>query len=290
MINEDNLLKNLYNNSPKRSGFNIGNFRRGSGKHVEYNLFSWITGESEDLWVSSLYMNYYLSKYGLTSQLYYDIVVLDIQNTSDRPKCRYCGKSLPFKTMLKGYLNFCNLSCTAKWGNKVPSKIKNVSKALTGKKLSKQHREALSKGAIRRLIKGKSNGYYNVKKGKYKPNKCQKELTYLSSWELEFMKLCDKDKFVDSIDSLNFSIPYVDYDKLNRNYLADFKVITKTGLTIIVEIKPKRLQYSENNLLKRIAGKKFCYNNSMKYIVLTEEQLFSPTSKNGGFSISDYII
>lgn len=196
--------------------------------------------------------------------------------------------------MSKGYFDFCNLSCTAKWGNKVPSKIKNVSKALTGKRLSKEHREACSRGAIKRLIREGIRpgiGYHNVKRGKYTPNKSNgKELSYLSGWELEFMKLIDKDKSSTSIDSVNFKIPYISKEGILKNYLPDFKIVTDSGIIVIVEIKPKRHRYIELNLLKRIAGKKYCLDHNYKYVVLTEENLFSNQAKNGGFSIVDYIV
>ena len=57
-----------------------------------------------------------------------------------------------------------------------------------------------------------------------------------------------------------------------------------------MEIKPKRHRYIGLNLLKRIAGKKYCSKHNYKYVVLTEEELFSNSAKNGGFSIIDYIL
>lgn len=294
-MTENELLKNLYNKSPLKAGLQIGQYIKGEGKHTYYNLFSWITGEKEDKWVSFAYFGIRLKELGLSSQLYYDVVVLGIFDIKDRPKCRYCGKPSKFDNMSRGYFDFCNLSCTAKWGNKVPSKIKNVSKALTGKKLSKEHREACSRGAIKRLIREGIRpgvGYHNVKRGKYTPNKSfnKKELSYLSGWELEFMKLIDKDKSSISIDSVDFKISYYSKEGILKNYLPDFKIVTDSGTVVIVEIKPKRHRYIGLNLLKRIAGKKYCSEHNYKYIVLTEEDLFSKKAKNGGFSIVDYII
>lgn len=293
-MTENELLKDLYNKSPLKDGLSIKQYVKGQGKHTYYNLFSWITGEKEDKWISFAYFGIRLKKLGLSSQLYYDVVVLGISDINDRPKCRYCGTPSKFDNMSRGYFDFCNLSCTAKWGNKVPSKIKNVSKALTGKKLSKEHREACSRGAIKRLIKEGIRpgvGYHNVKRGKYIPNKSNgKELSYLSGWELEFMKLIDNDKYSISIDSIDFRIPYYSKEGILKNYLPDFKIVTDSGTIVIVEIKPKRHRYIGLNLLKRIAGKKYCSKHNYKYVVLTEEELFSNSAKNGGFSIIDYIL
>ena len=146
-MNEDEILEKYYYKNPFRKNDDNYSIKKeiyliGEGKKQKYNLFSWITGNTEDIWVSALYLTDKLKPYGLTPQLYYDIVILGIKSTKERPRCRYCEKSVGFKNMSRGYFNFCDLSCTAKWGNKVPSKIKNVSKALTGKKLSKEHRES----------------------------------------------------------------------------------------------------------------------------------------------------
>lgn len=288
-MDENVKLIDLYNKSPLSKNLPIGNYVRGSGKNMEYNLFSWITGKDVDVWVSFAYMGIKLNNYGYSSQLYYDVVVLNIDDVSDRPKCRNCGKDVKFESLSRGYRDFCNLSCTAKWGNKVPSKIKNVSKALTGKKLSKEHRESLSRAAANRVIKTGGRGYYNTKHGKYKPTKSDKELIFDSSWEKEFMILTDKDKFIKNIDRPNFKIPYKSKGII-KNYVPDFIINTINNFRIVIEIKPKRLLYKNNNLEKRLAGKLYCRKNNMKYVILTEENLYSNISKNGGFSISDYII
>lgn len=253
MKTENELLKELFLKSPVSKGIVISRdeYVRGSHKHMEFNLFSWITGESEDIWVSFAYLNQRLSKFGYNTQLYYDVVVLGIDDTSKRPNCRNCGKPTRFESMSRGYLDFCNLSCTAIWGNKVPSKIANVSKALTGKKLSKSHRLSLSLGAIRRIIRtGAKNGIYKSKHGKHKPEKSSKSLIYDSSWELLFMNLMDANKSVKFIDRADFYIPYKDSNGNNRNYVPDFLICLENGTKVLVEIKPKRLKNRLNNLEK----------------------------------------
>ena len=74
---------------------------------------------------------------------------------------------------------------------------------------------------------------------------------------------------------------------LKKNYLPDFKLKLNTGIIVIVEIKPCRLQYKGLNLQKRIAGKIYARKNGYKYIVLTENQLFN---KKRCFYLLDYII
>lgn len=277
MKTENDLLKELYIKSPRSKGYEIDNlFKRGTGKHMEYNLFSWITGESSDKWISFAYFSKHISKFGYTTQLYYDVVVLGIDDISKRPKCRNCGKPTRFNSLSRGYFSFCDLSCTAIWGNKVPSKRANVSKALTGKKLTKEHRHSLSVGAIRRIIKsGSKNGMYKSKHGNYKPVKSFDTLTYDSSWELLFMKLMDNNKSVISIRRANFKIPYKDSNKEDRNYIPDFIITLINGDEVLVEIKPQRLRDKFNNFEKYLAGKKFCYKNNLKYLILTENELLN---------------
>lgn len=291
-MNEDEILEKYYYKNPFRKNDDNYSIKKeiyliGEGKKQKYNLFSWITGNTEDIWVSALYLTDKLKPYGLTPQLYYDIVILGIKSTKERPRCRYCEKSVGFKNMSRGYFNFCDLSCTAKWGNKVPSKIKNVSKALTGKKLSKEHRESLSRGAIKRIQRSGlgNSGYYNTRHGKYKPEKSSSEINYCSSWELDFMKYCDRDDNVELMLPVE-RIPYR-VDGVEKNYLPDFKLKLNTGIIVIIEIKPCRLQYKELNLQKRIAGKIYARKNGYKYIVLTENQLFN---KKRYFYLLDYII
>lgn len=284
------MLKELFNKSPISSNKKIleSEYKRGSGKQTEYNLFSWITGEKSDRWVSFAYMGVQLNKYGYTSQEYYDVVILGISDEIDRPKCRNCGSFVEFESLSRGYRDFCNLSCTAIWGNKVPSKRLNVSKALTGKKLSKKHREALSRGAINRLTKsGMINGYYKSKKGCYKSKKSNEELIYDSQYELDFIKLCDLDKTIKNIARADIKIPYL-LDGITKNYLPDFIITTIDGNKILVEIKPNRMKYWDKNLLKSIAGRKYCKKNNLKYLLVTEDILYK--NKDTNKFMSDFII
>ncbi len=293
MKTENDLLKELYQKRPKTAE-GINNpliYVRGSGKKMEYNMFSWITGNPSDVWVSFAYIDSKLKKFGYNSQLYYDVVVLGIDSIDKRPVCRYCGKPTKFKSLSRGYFDFCNLSCTAKWGNRVPSKIENVRKALTGKKLSKAHKHSLSLGAIRRIIRtGAKNGIYKSKHGKYKPNKSNSTLYYDSSWELLFMKLMDKYKLAASINRVDFKIPYKDKEGNERNYIPDFLVVLNNGLKILIEIKPKRLRFSLRNFEKSLYGRKYCYKNGLKYVLLTEDELFSKQAKSGWLDLFNYFI
>jgi hypothetical protein len=59
----------------------------------------------------------------------------------------------------------------------------------------------------------------------------------------------------------NIKIKYLNWENVERTYVPDFIVENK----YLVEIKPKRLQKSPNNLYKKEAAVKYCYENNLKY-------------------------
>lgn len=77
----------------------------GRGNHIKYD-------SSTDLLVSSnSYRRLLLESTGLSVQEYYDLVVLHINNTEDRPRCKWCNKELRFHNQLNhNYGLFCNSS------------------------------------------------------------------------------------------------------------------------------------------------------------------------------------
>lgn len=286
---------------------------------------SWISGE-DDKYYTFQKAETILNKYGLTNQMYYDIVILGISSPRDRPKCP-CGNYTKYKGMFHGYKTYCNRDCMYKYrevnetfrtynlGGK--SKLgthlseetkKKISKANKGKKryeITEETRRKLSKAnkgrkitwkdkqreaALRRIERNPQEALRFVKSrgksGLFKPNKSSEIIRYLSTWELKFMKWCDLSKDVIKIETAE-SIPYT-YSGKDHIYIPDFKLTLDNNQIIIIEIKPKNLVNDPVVIAKRITAKKYCRKNNFKYVTLTEVELFKRIK--GSFNIFDYIV
>lgn len=130
---------------------------------------------------------------------------------------------------------------------------------------------------------------------KYKGD--SKNIVYRSSWELKFMRYCDRREDIIEWGSEEFFIPYFDptTEKVRR-YFPDFyiKLKDKEGniKKYIIEIKPKKqtvkpqntkrkqnktyinevLTY-EKNMAKWKAADIFCKKNLLEFKIITEDQL-----------------
>lgn len=103
----------------------------------EYNGYSFCARKDSGADIStksSKFHKYIKLITGLTAQELFDVLILNINDTDDRPKCKYCGKYLQWSGRFTfGYGNsqriwnfenhFCNHSCRAKY---------SVSNNLTG--------------------------------------------------------------------------------------------------------------------------------------------------------------
>lgn len=147
----------------------------------------------------------------------------------------------------------------------------------------------------------KENGKYH--QGKFHPQNPEKykgninNIIYRSSWELKFMKYCDRREDIIEWGSEEFFIPYFDpVTEKVRRYFPDFYLKTKDVRgnikKYVIEIKPKRqtvrpnktprkrnktyisevLTY-ENNVAKWRAAEKFCEDNMINFKILTEDDL-----------------
>lgn len=139
--------------------------------------------------------------------------------------------------------------------------------------------------------------------GKFNPQNPEKykgninNIVYRSSWELKFMRYCDRREDIIEWGSEEFFIPYFDpVTEKVRRYFPDFYVKTKdirgNIKKYIIEIKPKKqtvrpnrtpkkrnktyinevLTY-ENNQAKWRAAEKFCEDNMLNFKILTEDDL-----------------
>lgn len=145
------------------------------------------------------------------------------------------------------------------------------------------------------------------KKGLYKPQNEDKYIQpqdktmnakeypeYRSSWESFFYRYCDISKAVKHWSTEYISIPYINpLDQKQHRYFPDVFVIFNNGDKVIIEIKPHKEKFINEN--KRItpkmqqtylinqakweAAKKFSESHGYKFIVMTEYDLFGSTGK-----------
>lgn len=145
-----------------------------------------------------------------------------------------------------------------------------------------------------------SQGYFNpINPTKYVGK--EKVIIYRSSWEKRFMIFCDTQEKVLEWNSESIEIEY--YNPIERKtakYYPDFYVRMKdsTGESrLIIEVKPKNQLEKPKapikmtpktlksfrtsvilyivNQAKFEAASKYAMNREMKFVVITEEQLFS---------------
>lgn len=149
-------------------------------------------------------------------------------------------------------------------------------------------------------MRGNEEKYHQ---GKFNPRNPQKytgdvnNIIYRSSWELKFMRYCDRKDNIIEWGSEEFFIPYFDpTTERVRRYFPDFymKVQESNGNVVryIVEIKPKKqtikpqkspkkrnktyinevLTY-EKNKAKWKAAEDFCESRLLKFLIITEVEL-----------------
>lgn len=142
-----------------------------------------------------------------------------------------------------------------------------------------------------KYIQGRFNPRYPEK---YKGD--VKNIIYRSSWELEFMKYCDRRENILEWGSEEFFIPYLDPTTNRvRRYFPDFIVKIKESSgnikTYVVEIKPKKqtkppvpgkkksktlinesITY-QKNLAKWKAATEWCADRLLNFKIITEDDL-----------------
>lgn len=138
--------------------------------------------------------------------------------------------------------------------------------------------------------------------GKFKPNNPKKyngnieNIVYRSSWELKFLKFCDRNKNIIEYGSEEVIIPYFSpIDGKIHRYFVDFYIKVKNNenkiKTYLIEVKPKHQtvppkkpkriskHYQEAlktyavNEAKWNAAKKVCEERDWNFLILTEDHL-----------------
>ncbi len=115
------------------------------------------------------------------------------------------------------------------------------------------------------------NGSYG-QSGIFNSSKMNKKIHYDSSYELEAIEMFESDPNVTSYDRCHFALPCF-YNNEPHKYIPDFMVEYFGNNTKLIEIKPNRLIYSEENIGKFIAGKEHCDKWGMDYDIWTEDEL-----------------
>ena len=68
----------------------------------------------------------------------------------------------------------------------------------------------------------------------------------------------------ENAEKKELSIPYIDMCGVQRTYRADFLIEGK----VLVEVKPKRLMSTPNNILKKEAAAAFCKVRGLEYEIV----------------------
>lgn len=199
-------------------------------------------------------------------------------------------------------------SPSEKQRKQISQRMKDFYKTPKGLEMRKNSSRLLSERNIE-MMKDKS--YYNkrtggkYKTGIYHSKVWNKDFNYDSSWEINFIKFFEKQKWQSEIkifDRCLDSIIYKWDDGTEHRYLPDFYIKFKSGLQVVIELKPANLIEKDPVILaKRIAAKKYFAKRNIKYIILSENELFTTRyikytklSESLGivnsFNIYDYIV
>ena len=323
-------------------GKKMTDWKIGKGQKIKIKLYKWMTLSGKEMYVSISRFSRLvpdLCKVAVTSQIYFDVIVLGITDLKERPKCINCGKFSRFIGLgERGYLKTCSHNCdmalksariekegkklknlskskeqirkivqtksTDEYKRKVSESIKNFYKTPLGE----ERRKKISETIRRRNLDDISTGKFFKRKGRYKKGffitKSKSSLGYDSSWVMDFLKHLDNAWYSEDIKRVTRCTDRIQYydnnDKKFRIYIPDFTIVFKSGMKLVVEIKPlSYIKYDSVTRQKYIAAKKFYRKNNIKYIVLTEVELYftrrnkSYRNKSGlkkSFSLYDYII
>jgi len=271
--------------------------KRINNNTLYYFLPSFLSIQNKDSWVACFRLSHYLLD-GITKQVYYDLVHLGINNISNRPTCKYCKSEALFDLSKGGYLSYCkdhrylhisNINSKHFKGVPLsPEHREKLSLAKKGKKLTEEQRlkrprgyhfnlspEAKLKISLSKKGKVKSRSYY--KSGIYETNKCDEPINYLSSYELDFLKICDCCKYINKIiipDPIMYKL-----DGKVHHYYPDFLLKLNDNIELLVEVKAYNMINNREVIYKRLYAKKYCFDNHIKYITVTERDIYLDKNK-----------
>ena len=273
----------------------------------KYKIPGWVFGVQEDyMYIKYKLLNRKLYSVGITPQILYDIGVLGLKNTKDRPKCS-CGKYCKFgRSFNDGYRKTCgDKNCieasikntiTKQWKNsEYANHMKNAHRIWASlpenkKKLSENTKSFWKNSnyrtkqieSHRKFIENNPDKIFTNKSGYYLSLKWFSKIYYNSLWERDFIYFCDNYDEVTYLQRANLSIPY-EFENGTHYYFPDFKVQLSNGNTVLVEIKSDwLLKHYEKTALKLKAGENYVNSHSLdfsKYAVYFGKDLYSNIDK-----------
>lgn len=243
-----------------------------------YCMYSWLTGEETNRYVERPEKE--LLKLGFSPQLYYDLLILQIRSIKNRPCCPICGISVDFCGLKRGYKKTCSKRCWRQYRIRNPNDVLPTSDELRKRRSDNAVNFILSD----RKIKGNSGRYDSV------VFNCS--FYYDSSWEKDFIVFMEKlfkKGYIKSFYRNRDAIEYFKPDGTIHKYLPDFEFYLDNGQKVVVEIKPKGFVEKDSVVKRKIsAAKKYYFKRKIKYIVITEKELYK--NNKGFFWIYDYVI
>lgn len=192
--------------------------------------------------------------------------------------------------------------------SKISKAIKEFRKTEEGIEHTKKLAEIRSVNNIDRLKSSDEYTDLNRKNGRYKSGNYDsvvwgETFRYDSSWELDFIKYTEKSCIsgdISYISRCQDSIIYYrsESDKINKHhhrYLPDFYIEFKSGIKVVIELKPSNIVKKDPIVTrKRLSAKKFFKDKGIKYLILTEKDMYFSGKEGKGFrnnfNIYDYII
>lgn len=239
------------------------------------------------------YEVYFHEFMGLTSQEYFDIMVLHIMYEEDRPRCPYCGSYLPFLSPYAGYG-----TADHDWKSKIESRV--VGMPFCSSQCKMAYMRISDKFEYKSVMdkfysEGGAYGYMHTHPTLY-PEYHKKWLQSLRNWgtetsignsftyhsnkfnrtykgrsnlELYCIQWADSDDSVKDLEYESLSIEYTFNNKIH-NYIPDFLITFTDGKKLLVEIKPYDKLNDPKNIAKWESARKYCSQVGWDFTVWTE--------------------
>lgn len=162
------LYKEISDRNPDK-GIEHHDYIIRSGNLTKCYVPTWFLDEIGDNWILTRNLTKLLPSYGLTPQIYYDLVILGLSSPDGRPKCgnKLCDNPVVFLNISSGYREFCSKSCTMVGRKPSEETLKKRSESLTGHEVSE---------STRRKISDKRKGY-NGRVGTHHSEETRKKIS-----------------------------------------------------------------------------------------------------------------
>ncbi len=195
--------------------------------------------------------------------------ILEFELNNQWPLCKCgCNEKVPLthhNTKFGNYVHGHNKSFLNKHHTEY-TKLK-ISETQSGKILTKEHSENISKGVSKCYLEGR----FKHKCGKFYSNKNKKSYYYRSSWEKMFMEQLENDENVEKYLYEGFIINYELNNKIRR-YLPDFLIYYKNKTRELIEIGQKNFKTKNLKEISKLnAAKEYCNLRNISFRILTED-------------------